>query len=118
MSMMTYKGYGASVEFSLEDEAFIGRVVGIVDIVTFHGETVKELQQAFFDAVDFYIETCEARGTKPNKPFSGNLMLRVPTDLHAKVAMMAEISHKSINQWATEAIANAVNSFGNPKQPA
>jgi predicted HicB family RNase H-like nuclease len=108
MNMMTHKGYGCAVEFSSEDEAFIGRVIGIVDIVTFHGETVTELKKAFVEAVDFYLETCEARNEKPNKPFSGNLTLRIPSELHAQVAMLAESSHKSINQWATDVIKTAI----------
>lgn len=45
MNMMTHKGYGCAVGFSSEDEAFIGRVIGIVDVVTFDGETVSELKK-------------------------------------------------------------------------
>ena len=107
MSMMNYKGYGASIEYSQEDEAFIGRILGIVDIITFHGESVDELRTAFHEAVDFYLETCAAKGVEPNKPFSGNLMLRVPKEVHAQIAMAANANHKSINQWASEALASA-----------
>ncbi|MCK5679431.1 toxin-antitoxin system HicB family antitoxin [bacterium] len=35
------------------------------------------------------------------KPYSGNLMLRVPVEVHAAVAMAAKVSGKSINQWAS-----------------
>ena len=108
MNMMTHKGYGCSVEFSSEDEAFIGRVIGIIDVVTFHGETVLELKQEFVKAVDFYLETCEMRGDKPNKPFSGNLTIRIPSQLHAQVSMIAESRHKSINQWTMDIIKDAI----------
>ena len=37
MKPMTYKGYAARIEYSDEDELFVGRVVGIRDIITFHG---------------------------------------------------------------------------------
>lgn len=109
MSMMTYKGYGASIDYSQEDEAFIGRVLGIVDIVTFHGESVEELKLAFQEAVDFYLDSCKAKGIEPNKPFSGNLMLRIPKEVHAKIAMIANANHKSINQWASETLTKAID---------
>jgi predicted HicB family RNase H-like nuclease len=34
-------------------------------------------------------------------------MLRIPPEVHAHAAMMAEAHGKSINQWATEVLANA-----------
>jgi predicted HicB family RNase H-like nuclease len=45
----------------------------------------------------------------PQKRYSGKLMLRVPPEVHAAVAMAAEVSGKSINQWAAEALANAAS---------
>ena len=35
---MTHKGYSARIEFDAEDRIFFGCIVGIRDIVTFHGE--------------------------------------------------------------------------------
>ena len=104
---LKHKGYATVVEFSAEDDAFVGRVAGINDTITFHADTVVELKQAFVEAVDFYLDTCATRDEAPNKPYAGKLMLRVPPDLHAKVAMMAQASHKSINQLATEVFSKA-----------
>ena len=75
---MTPKGYSAWIEFDAEDRIFCGCIVGIRDIVTFHGETVDELEKAFKEAVDDYLATCEKPGVKPNKPYSGKLTLRIP----------------------------------------
>ncbi len=108
MNAMTYKGYAALVEFDAEDHIFAGRLVGIDDIVTFHGSSVEELEAAFREAVDHYLETSARIGRKPQKPYSGKLMLRVAPDLHAKVATAAELSGKSINQWASETLGRAV----------
>ncbi len=107
MKPMTYKGYPARIEYSDEDACFVGRVAGIQDIISFHGESVKEIRQAFKEAMDFYLETCAERGETPNKPYSGKLMLRVPPELHAGVAAAAEVSGKSINQWAVEMLSKA-----------
>jgi len=47
MNAMTHKGYAARVEFDAEDRIFVGRVIGIRDVVSFHGETVSELETRF-----------------------------------------------------------------------
>jgi predicted HicB family RNase H-like nuclease len=107
MKPMTYKGYSARIEYSDEDECFVGRVAGIQDIISFHGESVEEIRQAFKEAMDFYLETCSERSETPNRPYSGKLMLRVPPEVHAGVAAAAEVSGKSINQWATEMLSKA-----------
>jgi predicted HicB family RNase H-like nuclease len=52
---MTYKGYVARVEFDPKDRIFFGRLAGIRDIISFHGETVNELETAFKEAVDHYL---------------------------------------------------------------
>ena len=41
----------------------------------------------------------------PKKPYSGKLMLRLPPEVHARAAMLAEATGKSINAWATEVLA-------------
>lgn len=107
MKPMSYKNYAAQIEYSDEDECFVGRVFGIRDIITFHGESVDEIRDAFQEAVDFYLETCAKRGEEPQKPYSGRLMLRIPSETHAAVARAATLSGKSINQWATEKLSQA-----------
>lgn len=97
---MNHKGYHAKVEFDPEDHIFLGQIIGILDVVGFHGESVAELETAFKEAFDNYLAAYAGLGQKPNKPYSGNLMLRIPADLHAAVAAAAEASGKSINQWA------------------
>ena len=109
MKAMNYKGYFAKVEFDPEDHIFIGHVIGIQDVVGFHGESVKELETAFKEAVDNYLDACKKLKQKPNKPYSGNLMLRIPVEVHAAVAAAAESSGKSINQWAKGVLETATN---------
>lgn len=101
---LVYQGYAARIEFSSEDECFIGHIAGIKDVVGFHGESVSELKSAFEEAVNDYIETCNKVGKTPQKPYSGKLMLRIRPEIHAAVATAAELSGKSINQWAAEAL--------------
>lgn len=105
---MMYKGYSAFIEYSDEDECFVGRVSGIRDIITFHGDSVEGVRKAFEDAVDFYLDSCAKRGEAPNKPFTGRLMVRISPELHSAIAGAAKQSHKSINTWIAEACARYV----------
>jgi predicted HicB family RNase H-like nuclease len=97
------------VIFSPQIKSRVNYIAGIGDIVGFHGESVAKLRAAFKEAVDDYLETCEKLNRSPQKPYSGKLMLRVPPEVHAAVAMAAEVSGKSINQWAAEALVNAAS---------
>jgi predicted HicB family RNase H-like nuclease len=106
---MTYKGYTARIDFDGDDRIFFGRLAGIRDIITFHGETVDELEAAFKEAVDDYLETCVKLGEEPNKPYSGKLTLRIPPSVHAAIATAAETSGKSLNKWVSEILKQATH---------
>ena len=99
-----YNGYAARIEFSSEDDCFIGHIAGIKDIVGFHADSVSELKQTFSEAVEDYLDVCKTTGKPIHKSYSGKLMLRVPPEVHAAVATAAQLSGKSINQWAAEAL--------------
>ena len=108
MNTMSYKGYAARIEYSDEDQCLIGHLAGINDVVGFHGGSVAELRAAFEEAVEDYLTTCEKLNRAPQKPYSGRLMLRVSPEVHAAVAAAAQLSGKSINQWAAEAFTRVV----------
>ena len=108
-STMTYKGYTALIRFSAEDECLVGQLVGINDIVGFHGDSVEEIRKAFEEAVDFYLESCAKAGHEPNKPYSGRVTLRLPPDLHAKLAAQAETNGSSLNNWLVTALNQSVS---------
>lgn len=101
-TMNKYRDYNARVEYDDDDEIFVGHLAGIKDIVSFHGATVDELKQNFHEAVDHYLEVCEKLGEKPQKPYSGRLMLKLMPEIHAAIATTAEAHGKSINQWVSE----------------
>lgn len=56
---MIYKGYLGSVAYSEKDQVFFGKIEGINGLVNFEGESVKELTNAFHEAVDDYLAYCE-----------------------------------------------------------
>lgn len=95
--MMKYKGYIGKVEYDADAKIFHGDVIGLKDVITFQGSTAKEIEKAFKDSVDDYLEWCKERGEKPEKTFSGNLNLRMSPDLHAHLSTEAARKGMSLN---------------------
>lgn len=108
MNTMTSKGYTARVEYDERDDIFVGRVLGLRSIISFHGRTVAELRREFAAAIKDYLADCAAQGLTPEKPASGRLLLRVPPEVHSRALVKAQSLGKSLNQWATEALERAV----------
>lgn len=101
---MEYRGYVGTVEYSAEDGCFIGRIHGIRDIVSFEGESVKELESDFRNAVDSYLATCAEIGKAPQKQYSGKVLLRLPAELHYLLSVQAEASGESVNSLIVDAV--------------
>ena len=104
---MKYKNYTGYVEFDANASVFHGEVLDTRAVITFQGISVAELEQAFRDSSDDYLEFCQQRGEKPDKPFSGRLMLRLSPVLHRQVYAQARWDGKSSNQWITETLQKA-----------
>jgi predicted HicB family RNase H-like nuclease len=105
--VLKYKGYHGSTEYSLEDDCLHGRLLGITDMITYEGNSVKEIKIAFKDSVDDYLAFCKETGKEPNKPYSGKMMFRVDPKVHAKAALAAQLKGISLNQWAEEVLREA-----------
>lgn len=108
-NILTYKGYSARVEFDDEDSIFFGQIAGISDGVGFHADNVEGMRAAFREAVEDYLITCERVGKDPNKPYSGQVMFRINPEIHRRTAKAAQLSGKSLNQWAEDVIGAAVS---------
>jgi predicted HicB family RNase H-like nuclease len=106
--MLRYKGYTGQVNFDPDADIFHGEVIDTRDVITFQGRNVKEIKKAFRDSIDDYLEFCESRREKPDKPFSGKFVLRLTPELHHKVYLMAIQSGKSLNSWIREVLKKAV----------
>jgi predicted HicB family RNase H-like nuclease len=108
MSMMHYKGYEAVVEFDEEAEIFHGEVLNLRDVITFQGASAAELKQAFADSVEDYLAFCKERGEEPEKPFSGQFVVRTEPNLHKAVSTAARRAGVSLNKWVTSTLERAV----------
>lgn len=109
MNTLTYKGYIGSVAFSEKDNVFFGRIEGVDGLVNFEGKSVKELTDAFHEAVDDYIAYCKDEGIEPHKSYSGSLNVRLTPEMHGKVAALAKRMGVSINSFIRSAVEKQVS---------
>ena len=108
MNTLTYKGYNGSVSFSEKDNVFFGKIEGINGLVNFEGESVKELTDAFHEAVDDYLEYCKEEGIEPHKSYSGSLNIRLSPETHSRVAILAKQAGMSINAFIKSAVEKQI----------
>lgn len=108
MDYLEYKGYKGSVEYSKEDNCLFGKVQGISNkaLIIYEGQTLEELRKDFVNGIDDYLEGCKADGVEPAKPFSGRMNLRMPSELHARIAAFVSKSGTTINEFINKAIVN------------
>ncbi|MBO4742334.1 MAG: type II toxin-antitoxin system HicB family antitoxin [Bacteroidales bacterium] len=109
MGRLRYKGYTGSIEFSEEDNSFVGEVLGLKrNAIIFEGSSVEELRKDFEDGVDSYLEYCCANNIAPEKPYSGKLVLRIQPSLHGEAAERAADCGISLNEFISRAIQAAL----------
>lgn len=108
-NILEYKGYCTKVDFSAEDGVLFGKIEGIRDLVTFECDCASEAQEAFFSAVDDYLESCRDIGKEPDKEYKGTFNIRISSELHKKASMLAYRRNQSLNQIVEESIASYVN---------
>ncbi len=111
MNTMTYKGYLGSVNFSEKDQVFFGKIEGINGLVNFEGESVKELTNAFHEAVDDYLAYCESEGIEPDKSYTGVLNVRLTPAIHRQIAMLARQAGVTLNAYIKETLEEKVESL-------
>lgn len=113
MNTLSYKGYIGSVEISEPDNCLYGKVLDLPKniLISYEGETIKELRQDFESAVDDYIALCEEEGIQPHKSYSGSLNVRLTPDIHSRVAALAKQTGVSINAFIRKAVENQIASM-------
>ena len=114
-SAMEYKGFKAKIEYSPDDDIFVGRVLGLgpIHIMSFHGTSLKELKAAFKESIELHLELSEKSGVKL-KPDSGKILFRFGGDLHAQIAEAAAKAGKSVNQFGEEVFTAILKNKNKP----
>jgi len=105
MNYLEYKGYYGSIEYGKEDKCLYGNVLGMAnDSITYEGYTISELENDFKNAIESYLDGCMEMGIKPRKGYNGILNLRIPSEIHSRIAIYAEKNETSINSFIRESI--------------
>ena len=68
-NVLEYKGFIGSIEIDMQEDILYGRVQNpknANDLVSYEGETLKELKEDFRGAVDDYIDSFENEEPKEN----------------------------------------------------
>ena len=113
--ILEYKGYYAEVHFNSEDEVFYGKIIGINDLVSFEGTSVKQLKKEFQEAVEDYVATCQELGKEPEKTYKGTFNVRIPSELHRQAALQAALKKMTLNDFVRQAIDAMVSKPPDPR---
>ena len=108
MNIMTVDGYHAKIEYDEELDLFRGEILGLSGGADFYGKNTKELRTEFKKSLQVFLEVCKEKGIEPRRHFSGKFNLRIPPELHEKLAIEAQAQGKSINTLAQEALQERV----------
>ena len=110
MNTLQYKGYHGSVEISPEDNVLYGKLLFISPLITYEGATAQELENAFKNAVDSYLDDCKAEGIPPIKPCKGSFNVRVGHELHLAAAVASHRESINLNEFIKQALNEKLQS--------
>ena len=106
--------YPAQVFWSDEDEGYIAVATDLPGCSAF-GESREEAISELLPAIEAWAHAAEAAGNPvpgPSRPagraeYSGKILVRMPKDLHARLAHAAEAEGVSLNQYIAYVLARS-----------
>ena len=108
MNVMTLDGYSAKIEYDAELDLFRGEILGLNGGADFYGKNPKELRAEFKKSLQVFLDVCKEKSIEPRRNYSGKFNLRIPPELHERLAIAAQAEGKSINSFAQEALQKRV----------
>jgi predicted HicB family RNase H-like nuclease len=108
MSIMIVDGYQARIEYDPDLDQFRGEILGLNGGADFYGKNPRELRSEFKKSLRTFLEVCAEKGIEPRRSYSGKFNLRIPPELHERLAIVAQAEGKSINLVAQEALQKRV----------
>lgn len=117
-NIIEYKNYHAKIEFSAPDRCLYGKILGIKDLIIFEGVSLEEIEVAFHESVDDYLDYCAKIDKSPDKEYSGQFNVRIPSEIHRKLAEISERTGESLNSVVAAALEEKVsqNQLASPTQ--
>lgn len=110
MNIMTVDGHHAKIEYDEELDLFRGEILGLGGGADFYGKNPEELRIEFRKSLQVFLAVCKEKGLEPRRHYSGKFNVRIPPELHERLAIAAQAQGKSINTLAQEALQERVAS--------
>jgi len=107
-SFLKYKGYLGSVEYSEEDNLLCGEVVGINDLIMYHGDSLESLRADFEEAITHYLEVCEGGGLEPDKTTYEDIDIQISPELRRSLIVFSLERKVPLRETVNEAIRNYI----------
>lgn len=107
-SLLSYKNYNGTVEYSKEDRCLFGKVIGLKSLLSYEGNSIQELEEDFQNVIDEYLLDCKEHNIPPEQPYKGSFNIRISPELHRTIAIYALENGKSLNSAVEEALAEYI----------
>jgi predicted HicB family RNase H-like nuclease len=108
MNIMEINGYQAIIQYDPDIDMFRGEFIGLNGGADFYAKDIENLRKEGEISLQVFLDMCREDGVEPRKEYSGKFNLRLPTDLHAELAIRAASSGKSMNQLVTDLLAHSL----------
>lgn len=105
MNTMDFDGYQAVVAYDPEIDLFRGEFVELNGGADFYAADVDSLRREGETSLKVFLEMCREKGIEPRRNFSGKFNVRIPPELHARLAVEAAAGGKSLNAVVVEKLA-------------
>ena len=107
--MLEYKGYIGEVVYDDEAEILHARVInsGSYPIANAEATDAEGIKREFRISIDEYLASCKELGIESVKPFSGDLRLRLGSELHQMATVAAMEASVSLNTWIKQVVETA-----------
>jgi predicted HicB family RNase H-like nuclease len=100
-------GYSAVIGYDSELEMFRGEFVDLNGGADFYATDLEGLKREGALSLKVFLDECAARGIEPKKA-KGKFALRLDQNIYRQATLAAAASGKSLNQFITEAVRDAV----------
>jgi predicted HicB family RNase H-like nuclease len=105
MNTMDINGYQAVISYDPDINQFRGEFIELNGGADFYAADVDALRQEGEISLRVFLEMCREKGIEPRRSFSGKFNVRIPPELHARLALEAASSNKSLNAVVVEKLA-------------
>ena len=105
MNTMDINGCQAVVSYAPDINQFRGEFIELNGGADFYAADVDALRQEGTISLRVFLEMCREKGIEPRQSFSGKFNVRIPPELHARLALEAASSNKTLNAALVEKLA-------------